>query len=615
MQGERASIGSLSETMNFEHGSTSSNPVVEQQIRWDNDLQNYTSSAAVDTNTSLSNSVYHEQRDLHRFTLGEASSSGPKNDAPSSHSEQWMQLGRFEERRSDKLDLNPLLMQHQSSGNRLVRDVNLNAEYIERAEDMNQVTGHPGLSQVNDNARAGCKRKAIDACIGQSSSTGAFREFHRGESSSSWVSAPSFYNQNDLNISLNHAPRGLVPNLSPSPPISSSSFSFGANPTAQQETVFSAGSVVRQPVAPSMSSPVYPPPVDPQQLMDMRYRHAFSNLTPPNPNASAASTPRNMVPPFQWSGNPVAAVGSSVPVDRNALRPGQSRLRSNMLANPLFVPAPEPRNLPQGHVSGAGHVASSSVQPSASTPTWSPYQNQSPFNQRRLSEHRRRSLLSSLLTNQRAAAARSLVPPPTPDQHVLQPGGDNNIHAQNQAYSRAAPRQGQTAVGGPHSLRGLASTSRGRSRPSASEIRNVLDHMRRTGNLRLEDVMLLNQTMMLGAADVHDRYRDMRLDVDDMTYEELLSLEERIGDVCTGLKEETISNRLKQRKYSSGTKSTQEGEPCCVCQEEYKEGEEMGVLECGHDFHSQCIKEWLKRKNLCPICKTTGLNTAEKPSK
>lgn len=31
--------------------------------------------------------------------------------------------------------------------------------------------------------------------------------------------------------------------------------------------------------------------------------------------------------------------------------------------------------------------------------------------------------------------------------------------------------------------------------------------------------MLLNQTMMLGAADVHDRYRDMRLDVDDMTYE------------------------------------------------------------------------------------------------
>ncbi|KAJ0229604.1 RING/U-box superfamily protein [Hirschfeldia incana] len=612
MQRERASIGSLSETMNFEHGSTStsSNPVVEQQIRWDNDLHNYMSSAAAaDTSTSLSNSVYHEQRDLHRFTLGEASSSGPKNEAPS---EQWMQMGSFEERRNDKIDLSPLLMQQPSSGNRVVRDVNLNAEYIERAEDMNPVSGHPGLSQANESARAGCKRKAIDAGIGQSSSTGAFREFHRGESSSSWMPAPSFYNQNDLNISLNHAPRGLV---SPSPPISSRSFSFGANPTAQQETVFSAGSVIRQqPVAPpSMSAPAYPPPVD-------QYRHAFSSFTPLNPNASAVSMPpvsRNMIPPFQW--NPVAAaVGSSTPVERNTLRPGQSRLRSNMLANPLFVPAPpEPRNLHQGHGSGAGHVASASVQPSAaSTPTWTPYQNQSPVNQRRLSEHRRRSLISSLLTNQRAAAARSMVPPPTPDQHVLQPGGDNNFQTQNQAYSRAVPRQGQTAVGVPHSLRSLvASTSRGRSRPSASEIRNVLDHMRRTGNLRMEDFMLLNQTMMLGAADVHDRYRDMRLDVDDMSYEELLSLEERIGDVCTGLNEETISNRLKQRKYNSGSKSTQEVEPCCVCQEEYKEGEEMGVLECGHDFHSQCIKEWLKRKNLCPICKTTGLNTAEKPSK
>ena len=48
--------------------------------------------------------------------------------------------------------------------------------------------------------------------------------------------------------------------------------------------------------------------------------------------------------------------------------------------------------------------------------------------------------------------------------------------------------------------------------------------------------------------------------------QELLSLEERIGDVCTGLNEETISNRLKQRKYNSVTKSTQEVEPCCVCQ-------------------------------------------------
>lgn len=47
----------------------------------------------------------------------------------------------------------------------------------------------------------------------------------------------------------------------------------------------------------------------------------------------------------------------------------------------------------------------------------------------------------------------------------------------------------------------------------------------------------------------------------------------------------------------------------CYMQEEYNDGEDLGMLECGHDFHSDCIKQWLKHKNLCPICKTTALAT------
>lgn len=46
-------------------------------------------------------------------------------------------------------------------------------------------------------------------------------------------------------------------------------------------------------------------------------------------------------------------------------------------------------------------------------------------------------------------------------------------------------------------------------------------------------------------------------------------------------------------------------------QEEYVEGEDIGTLECGHDFHTACIKQWLMQKNLCPICKTTGLASRE----
>ncbi|AAF69164.1 F27F5.26 [Arabidopsis thaliana] len=645
MQGERASLGSLSKALNFERGSTSSNAVVDQQIRWenlhnygDNDLQDYMSSAA-DTNPTFANSVYHEKRGLQRFNIGEASSSGTKNEG-ASLTEQWKGIGRFEEQRNDKLELSPLFVQ-PSNGSRVVRDVNLNAEYNEHLEDMNPVTVHPGHFEVNglrseflldnsvragssvDGRRASCKRKALDASGGQSSSTGGFREFQRGVSSS-WISGPTYYSPamtaNDLNISLDHGRRGLVssavPNLSP-PTITESSsrnYPVWVNPTYQQETVSN--------FAPSLNSPGLIP-ADHQQI-SMRYGHALGNFASQNPNAPATHMPPVSRNTFQWNTSPVAAVissSSATPVDRNVIHRNATRQRSNTLEIPLFVPAPELRNVAHGHISrnasGARHVASSSsrtsVQPSPSSPALTPYQNNSLHNQRRLSENFRRSLLSSLVTQQRAA--RSLAHPASPNEHVLQSGGDNTSQVHNRASSRAGPRQGQDATGISHSLRGLASTSRGRTRMGASEIRNILEHMRRAGNLRLEDVMLLNQSIMLGAADIHDRYRDMRLDVDNMTYEELLSLEERIGDVCTGLNEETISNRLKQQKYKSSTRSSQEVEPCCVCQEEYKEEEEIGRLECGHDFHSQCIKEWLKQKNLCPICKTTGLNTANKPQR
>lgn len=529
MQGERASMG---EALNFENGSSSTNPVVDQQIRWgnrhsvgDNDLQNYMNSAADTTNTSFANSVYPEQR--------EGSSGGAKNEAPTIITEQWMVE----------------FMQPSSSANGVVGDLNAEQNGLESGLIIPENGG-----SCADGQR---KRKALDAGIGQSNV--GFREFHRGESSS-------------LNMSLNHGPRGLgpggVPNVSAPPAIIPDSSNRNFSVRADPENVFAAGTVIRQPIAPSLSAP------GDQQLVDLRYRHAFGNYTPLNPNASAGTTipplSRNMTPPFQW--NPAAAAGgSSVVVER-----------SNMLANALFVPPPGVTNLPHGHVSGPWN----SVQPS---PSLTPYQNNSAQNQRRLSEHlRRRSLLSSAPL----------------DQHVLhQSGGDATFHAQSRAFSRVVPRQGQTTNGVPQS-------SRGRGR--LAELRNVLEQMRRTGTLRLEDVMLLNQSM-LGAAGIHDRYRDMRLDVDNMSYEELLSLGERIGDVCTGLNEETISNRLKQRKYSSDTRCPQEIEPCCICQEEYNEGEELGMLECEHGFHSQCIKKWLKQKNLCPICKTTGLNTVEKP--
>lgn len=170
-------------------------------------------------------------------------------------------------------------------------------------------------------------------------------------------------------------------------------------------------------------------------------------------------------------------------------------------------------------------------------------------------------------------------------------------------------RQGEDALSISNSLRVLSADIEGRRR-LISEIRQVLHAMRRGENLQIEDYMLLDPFTYHGMAEMHDRHRDMRLDVDNMSYEELLALEERIGDVNTGLSEETILKLMKRQKHeSTAVESALDSEPCCICQEEYVDGDNVGVLDCGHDFHTDCVKQWLMQKNLCPICKTTGLQS------
>ncbi|GMP74976.1 hypothetical protein CsSME_00032215 [Camellia sinensis var. sinensis] len=59
-----------------------------------------------------------------------------------------------------------------------------------------------------------------------------------------------------------------------------------------------------------------------------------------------------------------------------------------------------------------------------------------------------------------------------------------------------------------------------------------------------------------------DQYGDMRLDIDDMSYEELLALGERIGNANTGLSEDMISKCLTETKIYSDR--NHEERTCCI---------------------------------------------------
>ena len=49
---------------------------------------------------------------------------------------------------------------------------------------------------------------------------------------------------------------------------------------------------------------------------------------------------------------------------------------------------------------------------------------------------------------------------------------------------------------------------------------------------------------------------------------------------------------------------------CVICLDDLGNGEdEFSKLEhCEHIFHKKCIKQWLKEKPICPICRTSVFN-------
>ncbi|KAJ6375830.1 hypothetical protein OIU77_000735 [Salix suchowensis] len=122
----------------------------------------------------------------------------------------------------------------------------------------------------------------------------------------------------------------------------------------------------------------------------------------------------------------------------------------------------------------------------------------------------------------------------------------------------------------------------------------------------LAEIMMLQNSFIMGGR--LDRYSNWRLDIDHMTYEQLLELGERIGYVNTGLKEDEISRCVKKvnpsiiKELSSRSPMVLE-KKCSICQDDYEEDGELGNLDCGHGFHVQCIKQWLGQKNTCPVCK------------
>ncbi|KAL3515290.1 hypothetical protein ACH5RR_022192 [Cinchona calisaya] len=527
------------------------------------------------------------------------------------------------------------------------------------SDDVGTSNGNSGYLVQNDDGSGSssstwglsCKRKALEGHPGQSCSSGNWSmdpqdatvgrhtiPAHYNASNSLTISAPSenLHSANDqghVNPRMVSGMRGVTydgfPPLRVTEVAESSSRSlFGVNIGHQESIPFdlsATGADIRHSNGHSThhQSRLISTAESPELRAPFSRPLNLNSIPSQSSLAQVSGSTRSMLP-FPWSA-PLDSRGgassgpNSFSGERAAAVRDETRFRSTLSNNPehsSFVAAAESRHIvqdptgwgfPPGNTGSSRNVPSSSRDITStgtgSLPTvWMPHQNPTAHNQQRSEFH-----------------PWTLFPPVEPD-----PGGQRGVFSSVPSAPSSSEDAGMSSgSSGDHSLsysrsllmevssdntngwRALDAGVEGRHR-IVSEIRQVLNAMRRVENLRAEDYAMFDP-FINGAAELHDRHRDMRLDVDNMSYEELLALEERIGNVNTGLSEGAVLHALRQRKHRFVTNESQKLEPCCICQEDYIVGDDIGTLDCRHEFHVCCIKQWLKLKNMCPICKTTAL--------
>ncbi|CAH9144866.1 unnamed protein product [Cuscuta epithymum] len=602
MQGKRGAVGSLPETLDFAHGPSSGSDALGQPVCWNNlrsSAQNRLPDYVVSPNNTYSASATNQESpNLINWSLGESSSTLVQSQLR--ENEPKMGGGHDWSSSSITASTNALMMNNVEV-NSEVDDTNDDDECqllefmstIELGAPPNQrmLPGSsssagplaeqsgvwPGSS--GEGRRLSRKRKAFE---GQSSGSGSLGCFQHPESCV-W--------QHNISSSSN------IPPPAPNTNNGSANLAEQINPRLGLSIGLNA----------SRTADIS------RRNLRLRMNAANQQRSVPRNLYPLESQPENATPQGQpLVAGPFPSMHRHVIPSSYALSSGERDLLAQSVGE-SSTSRGIPRSITQQNLlfTPSGPI----VGPQSASPSLLPSRAVLPQYPRLPAEFVRRSLQTSAsasdsgrLSNSSSSQVHASL------QEIAALSGGNLMNRPSGSRSGMLLERhtdGSSAV--PYSWRTLAAAGEGRRSRLVSEIHNVLDLMRRGEGLRVEDVMILDPSVFFGMAGTHDRHRDMRLDVDNMSYEELLALEERIGNVCTGLSEEMILKHLKRQKYTcmaTQEENPAEREPCCICQEEYNEGDELGILDCGHEYHTQCVKQWLKQKNVCAICKTTGLAAA-----
>ena len=77
-----------------------------------------------------------------------------------------------------------------------------------------------------------------------------------------------------------------------------------------------------------------------------------------------------------------------------------------------------------------------------------------------------------------------------------------------------------------------------------------------------------------------------------------IAIQNSENDLCLHRNENITLNLTCQPYHTTNT----EYDSCSICTDIYDKKEDVTVLNCGHIYHPNCIKEWGKYKPNCPVC-------------
>ncbi|KAK9678529.1 hypothetical protein RND81_11G217400 [Saponaria officinalis] len=123
-----------------------------------------------------------------------------------------------------------------------------------------------------------------------------------------------------------------------------------------------------------------------------------------------------------------------------------------------------------------------------------------------------------------------------------------------------------------------------------------------------DDVIVIGDNVVVPVSNRRSIY-DLAADIDNLSYEEIISLQDRIGYVNAGVANRRIERAIRKVHFlASESPSSSTSRPhCSICWDDYEDGQDMGILRCEHEFHFNCIEHWLRTKNSCPLCRNAAI--------